>query len=431
MEHGTSLNAYDALRDRGFIKQETRFEEHVSGESSAGPANKISKSIRELLASTQVTYYVGFDATADSLHIGSLMPIMAMSWLQKAGHVPVCIIGGGTTMIGDPSGKTQMRQMLTKETIDVNGVGILRQLKRYLDISEEKGQFLDNADWLMPLNYVDFLRDFGRFFKVNEMIKTDAYKRRLEREEGLSFIEFNYQLLQAYDFLLLHEKYGCVLQMGGDDQWSNILAGIDLIRRVKRRGACGMTFPLLTTVRGQKMGKTESGAVWLDPAKTSPYEYFQYWVNADDRDVERFLKYFTFLSLAEIEELCARPGSDLRQARLRLAYEATKITHGTGEAEKAQSASKRLFAREGGGTDIPTTSLQKAEVVGMKVTELLVKTGLCSSKSDAARLIRGGGLYVNNVKFEDGNSAVESVLDLDGRVLIRKGKKTYHQVVVN
>lgn len=333
-------------------------------------------------------------------------------------------------MIGDPSGKTEMRKMLSKEDIASNGQSLLAQLKRYLDFGEGKGLFVNNADWLLPLNYIEFLRDFGKYFKVNEMIRAEAYRMRLEREEGLSFIEFNYQLLQAYDFLVLYEKYGCTVQMGGDDQWSNILAGIDLIRKVKQGNSHALTFPLLTTARGQKMGKTESGAIWLDAAKTSPFQYYQYWINSDDRDVEKFLKFFTYLPLEEITKLCAQGGQHLRAAKEVLAFEATKITHGEDEAQKAQATSKSLFGDKGAEVShAPSTTISKSEVGELKLTEVLVKIGFSSSKSEAFKLIKAGGLYVDGKPVAEGVT-LSQLLTNDSTVLLRKGKKTYHKVVV-
>ena len=323
-------NAFEILQERGFVAQ--------TNDEAA---------IRAALGSRQLTYYIGFDPTASSLHCGSLVPIMAMAHLQRSGHKPIGLIGGGTAMVGDPSGKTEMRQMLSFEDISANGAGILGQLRRYLHLESGAGASANNADWLMRLNYIEFLRDIGRYFRVNEMIRAEAYKARLEREEGLSFIEFNYQLLQAYDFLQLFERHGCVLQMGGDDQWSNILAGTDLIRRKHQKQAFCITFPLLTTARGEKMGKTAAGAIWLDAARTSPYDFYQYWINTDDRDVRRFLALFTFLPMSEVEALGAAQGAELNAAKEVLAFEATKLCHGeaprwrwasTSEAPPGQSS---------------------------------------------------------------------------------------------
>ncbi len=421
-------DAYQELKDRGFIRQETA----PVDVRHLGTHELIETlSAEKRLKSGQTTFYVGFDPTSDSLHVGSLMPIMAMMHLQRAGHIPICIIGGGTALIGDPSGKTQMRQMLSEEDIASNGRGILAQLEQYLSFENGSGVFVNNAEWLTKLNYIEFLRDIGKHFRVNEMLRMEAYKARLERNEGLSFIEFNYQLLQAYDFLVLFEKYGCTIQMGGDDQWGNILAGIDLIRKVRQSASHGLTFPLLTTASGQKMGKTETGAVWLDAAKTSPYEYYQFWINTDDRDVERFLKFFTFLPLGNIADLCAEGGSLLRHAKEVLAFEATQITHGYDAAVEARESSERLFASGGSGAaNVPSLSLTKSEADLLKLTEILVRTGLSSSKSEATKLIKSGGVSVDNVKVTDEKVFLSEFLKEKSSLLLRKGKKTYHRVDV-
>lgn len=405
----------ETLKERGFLQQCTD-----------------EPGLAKLLKEQSVTFYCGFDPTADSLHCGSLMPIMAMAHLQKAGHKPVAIIGGGTAMVGDPSGKTELRKLLTPDEIAHNGRGILGQLQRYLALDGERGRFVNNADWLMPLKYIDFLRDIGRYFKVNEMIKAEAYRQRLEREEGLSFIEFNYQLLQAYDFLLLHQQHGCLLQIGGDDQWSNILAGADLIRKLETKQAFGLTFPLLTTARGEKMGKTASGAVWLAAERTSPYQYYQYWINTDDRDVERFLAYFTFLPMDEVRKLGRLQGQELNGAKKVLAFEATKLCHGEAAAEKAKADTAALFA--GGGGDlsaVPTTKLDRAALAaGVPFVELMVTTGLAESKNAARRLIQQGGAYLNDKAVSDPNLIVkDDALDGDA-LLLRQGKKKYHRIVV-
>ncbi len=415
------MNVYKELFERGFVRQETGLVERPP------KSGKMVSTLEELLEREKVTFYVGFDPTADSLHVGSLTPIMAMVHLQRAGHVPIAIIGGGTAMVGDPSGKTTMRQMLSKEAIALNGEKILAQMKRYLKFGDDVGLFLNNADWLLSLGYIDFLRDVGKYFRVNEMIKLESYRLRLEREEGLSFIEFNYQLLQAYDFLVLYDRYNCTLQMGGDDQWSNMLAGSDLIRRTRQGQAYSLTFPLLTTAGGQKMGKSESGAIWLDPRKTSPYDFYQYWINTDDRDVERFLKFFTFLPLDQIAALCAEGGSSLRKAKEALAFEATRITHGDEEAKKARNTSRNLFAGSGDSSDVPATEISNAEADAMKITDLLVKTKLSSSKSEATKLIKGGGVYVDNSQISDPAAGVAGLFS-GKSILLRKGKKTYHRV---
>ena len=422
------MNVYDELVARGFIKQETTgtIPDPNNKEPNAPP---LDYPLREKLAREKVTFYVGFDPTSDSLHIGSLTPIMAMAHLQRAGHVPIAIIGGGTAMIGDPSGKTTARQMLPQETITANGVGILGQLKRYLQFGEGAGLFINNAEWLLKLGYVDFLRDVGQYFRVNEMIKTEGNRIRLGSSSGLSFTEFGYQLLQAYDFLVLFDRHNCTLQMGGDDQWSNILAGSDLIRRMRQGQAYSLTFPLLTTATGAKMGKSESGAIWLDPAKTSPYEFYQYWINTDDRDVERFLKFFTFLPLTEIQSLCAEGGASLRNAKEVLAFETTKITHGEEEAGKAKAASQALFGGEGDLSHVPTTELSGEEAGKMKVVDLLVRIGFASSKTEATKLVKGNGVSVDDKLVSDSAAGILS-LSANGSLLFRKGKKTFHCVKI-
>jgi tyrosyl-tRNA synthetase len=408
------MNAIDVLEQRGFLKQ-------CTGKDS----------LVELFTSKRVTFYAGFDPTSDSLHVGSLVPIMAMSLLQKLGHRPIAVIGGGTTMIGDPSGKTEMRRMLTREEITSNGTGILSQLKRYLSFGSNDAIFADNADWLIGLNYIEFLRNIGRHFKVNEMIRTDAYCQRLERQEGLSFIEFNYQLLQAYDFLVLFDTYNCILQIGGDDQWSNILAGTELVRKTRKHNVLGLTLPLITTATGRKMGKTESGAIWLDEARTSVYDFYQYWINTDDRDVERFLKLFTELSLENISVLCNKD-EDIRHAKEVLAFEATKLAHGEEKATKTKNTSRSIF----GGlmndlTSVPTIEIDESILgVGISVTELFCKTKLTASKSAANRLIEQGGAYVNEIKVNAINTVVNMDTVTNGYILLRKGKKTFYRIVI-
>jgi len=414
-------NVFDTLKARGFVRQ-------CTGEED----------VARLLAEKQITYYVGFDPTADSLHAGSLVPVMAMAHLQRAGHQPIAIIGGGTTMIGDPSDKTEMRQLLPREQIAANGASILEQLQRYVklnarmpDTDKTDGLFLDNAEWLLPLNYIDFLRYIGKHFRVNEMLRAEAYRQRLEREEGLSFLEFNYQLLQAYDFLCLYQRYGCVLQIGGDDQWSNILAGVDLVRRLEGERVYALTFPLLTTAGGAKMGKTAGGAVWLDANKTSPYEFYQYWINTDDRDVERFLAYFTFLPMDEVRRLGGLEHEAIREAKAVLAYEATKLAHGKAEADKAQTASRAAFG--GGGQELaamPTTTLPTGRIhAGIPIMELFHEVGLARSRSEARRLIQQGGAYINEKQYRAIDTVADATLLEDNALRLRAGKKRYHRVV--
>jgi len=408
-------NVLQVLRERGFVQQCTDEE-----------------ALAKVLAEGSVVYYCGFDPTAESLHCGSLTPIMAMAHLQRAGHHPIAIIGGGTAMVGDPSGKTEMRKMLSRQHIEKNAQGILSQIRRYLDLDGEKGSALNNAEWLLPLNYIEFLRDIGKHFRVNEMIKAESYRLRMERETGLSFIEFNYQILQAYDFMSLAKKHGCRLQIGGDDQWGNIVAGVDLARRMLGKDVYGLTFPLLTTARGEKMGKTAGGAVWLDASRTSPYEFYQYWINTDDQDVRRFLALFTFLPMDEVERLGSMQGADLRQAKEVLAFEATKLCHGQAEAEQARAASRAAFGGQGDDVSaMPATTIATARVeAGIPVIDLFVEVGLTSSRSEARRLITQGGAYVGGQQVKSIDDVVDGRFVEDGAIMLRFGKKKFHRVVV-
>ncbi|MGQ9780237.1 MAG: tyrosine--tRNA ligase [Bacillota bacterium] len=403
-------SVYDVLVERGFVRQVTH-----------------EDALRELLEKEQVTFYIGFDPTADSLHVGSVLPLMAMAHLQRAGHRAIALLGGGTAMIGDPSGKTEMRKMLTRETIAANAERFKEQIGRYLVLDGERGLLLDNSEWLLPLNYIGFLREIGVHFSVNRMLEAECFRMRMER--GLSFIEFNYMLLQAYDFLVLYRRHGCRLQMGGDDQWSNILAGTDLIRRMEGAEAFGLTFPLLTTSSGRKMGKTEAGAVWLDPAKTSPYEFYQYWRNTEDADVMRFLALYTFLPMEEVRRLGSLRDRAINEAKKVLAFEATKLAHGEEAAARAQAAAEALFEGAGDGEGIPTTVLRPEEVgEAISILDLLVRTGLAPTRSEARRLIDQGGVTVNGEKVE----SIAFLLPpkkLQGEgVIIRKGKKGFHRV---
>jgi len=408
-------NAFDILRERGFVAQVTD-----------------EPAVRALLGAGPVTFYIGFDPTASSLHCGSLVPIMAMAHLQRAGHTPLGLIGGGTAMVGDPSGKTEMRKMLDFDAISANGLGILGQLRRYLNLDGAAGLSANNADWLLKLNYIEFLRDIGRYFRVNEMVRAEAYRARLEREEGLSFIEFNYQLLQAYDYLSLFERHGCMLQMGGDDQWSNILAGTDLIRRKHGKQAFCITFPLLTTARGEKMGKTATGAVWLDAERTTPYEFYQYWINTDDRDVRRFLALFTFLPMDEVDRLGSAEGVALNAAKARLAFEATLLCHGESAALGARAASLAAFGAGGDFNAIPSTRVGPARLsAGIALVDLLVETGLAASKGEARRLMQQGGAHVNDVSVHDIQARVGPADIRDGALLLRAGKKKVHRVILS
>jgi tyrosyl-tRNA synthetase len=414
-------NVYDELKERGFVAQ-------VSDEAA----------VRRMLGGNTVTFYVGFDSTAFSLHAGSLVPIMAMVHLRRAGHRAIAVVGSGTTMVGDPSGKTEMRPILEESVIRAQGQAIHIQLSRYLRFDGTNAIAVDNADWLLPLPYIGFLRDIGRHFSVNRMLAAEAYKLRLEK--GLSFIEFNYQLLQAYDFLTLYRKYNCTLQMGGDDQWGNILAGVDLIRRVEGGTAEALTFPLLTTASGAKMGKTAQGAVWLDKDKFSPFEFFQYWVNCDDRDVGRFLRIFTLLPLDEIARLEALKDSRINEAKRVLAFEATKITHGELEAEKARTAAAAAFlkvdqAEFGSSSDnvalLPTTAVPRSRLEeGISPAGLFTEVGLTPSRKEAKRMIEQGGLYVNDGRVESVERLV-SVKDLGpgGDIILKAGKKKVHRIV--
>ena len=422
-----SGQVYNELKERGFVAQ-------VSDEGA----------VRKMLGGIPVTFYVGFDNTASSLHAGSLVPIMAMVHLRRAGHRAIAVVGSGTTMVGDPSGKTEMRQMLDEATIRANGRKIHAQLDRYLHFDGTNAVAVDNADWLLPLNYVRFLREIGRHFSVNRMLAAEAYKLRLEK--GLSFIEFNYQLLQAYDYLKLFREYGCTLQMGGDDQWGNILAGVDLIRRVEGGTAEALTFPLLTMASGAKMGKTAQGAVWLDKEQFKPFDFYQYWINVDDRDVGRLLRLFTLLPLDEVRRLEGLKDSGINEAKRVLAYEATRITHGEEEAEKARQAAAAAFGKVvnvvgsidaksdviGDITVLPTTKITRARLeAGVSPAELFTEVGLTPSRKEAKRLIEQGGLSVNEERIESLTRLI-TVKDLgpDGGLLLKAGKKKIHRIVV-
>lgn len=423
-------NVLDVLKARGFIEQTTH-----------------DDALRDYLDSKQVTCYIGFDPTASSLHVGSLIPIMSLAHMQRNGHRPIALVGGGTGLVGDPSGKTEMRKILTVEDVAANVVGLKNQLSRFIDFSDNNAIMVNNADWLTKLEYIPFLRDIGRHFSVNRMVKAESYKMRLESEEGLSFIEFNYMVLQAYDFLELRKGYDCRLQMGGSDQWGNIVAGIDLIRRVEGQSAFGITFPLITTASGAKMGKTAVGAVWLDPDRTSPYDYFQFWVNTDDRDVMRFLALFTFLPLDEIRSLATLEGADLNAAKSILAFEATRLAHGDEEALKAyQSASSMFGSRRLPDALLPSSQIPRAQDTSddetvpqleMRVEEfkdgipcfkLFHAVGLADSSGAARRLIQQGGGYVNGRRLERFDEMV-TVKDIDDmQILLRAGKKHFFKI---
>lgn len=406
-------NVYHVLEERGFVSQ-------VAGEAE----------LARLLEAAPVTAYIGFDPTASSLHAGSLVQLMTLAHLGRAGHRPIAILGGGTAMVGDPSGKTEMRQMLTREAIEENGRHLKEQIGRFVDFESGGALLFDNATWLLPLNYIEFLRDIGRHFSVNRMLSFESYRIRMEK--GLSFLEFNYQLLQAYDFLVLFREHGCRLQVGGDDQWGNIVAGMDLIRRITGEQAYGFTTPLLQTASGEKMGKTATGTIWLDPGLTSPYDFFQYFRNTDDRDVERFLGFFTFLPMDEVRRLGALQDAALNQAKEILAFEATRIVHGRVAAEQARAAARSAFGAGGqGAAGIPSTPLPSDRLAaGVPVVDLFAETGLCKSKSEARRLIKQGGARVGDRRVT-GIEEVITTRDLhEGSLLIRAGKKKVHRLVL-
>ena len=405
-----SQNVYDVLQERGFISQTTHEE------------------LRELLGKEKVTFYIGFDATADSLTAGHFLTIMAMMHMQKAGHRPIALLGGGTTMIGDPSGKSDMRNMLTKETIDHNAKRFKEQLSRFITFDDDKAILANNADWLLNLNYVEFLREVGVHFSVNKMLTAECYKQRMER--GLTFFEFNYMLMQGYDFLELNRRYGCKLEMGGNDQWSNILAGADLIRRKEKKDAYGLTLTLLTRSDGVKMGKTMAGAVWLDPEKTSPYDFYQYWRNIEDVKVEECLSLLTFLPMDEVRRLGALEGAEINKAKEVLAYEVTKIVHGEEEAKKAQTAAKAMFVSGGANEDAPTFEYEADKLAeGIDILTMLVDSKLCTTRSDARRMVQQGGVSVNGKKV-DAIDATFGKADFDDkdRILLKKGKKKFCQI---
>lgn len=406
-----STNVYDILLERGFIEQVTHEQE-----------------IRELLGKEKVTFYIGFDATADSLTAGHFLTIMAMMHMQRAGHRPIALLGGGTTMIGDPSGKSDMRTMMTKEKIMHNAECFHKQLAKFIDFDNDNAIIANNADWLLDLNYVDFLREIGVHFSVNKMLTAECYKQRMEK--GLTFFEFNYMLMQSYDFWKLHKEYGCCLELGGNDQWSNIIGGVELIRRKEQKPAYGLTFKLLTTSEGIKMGKTMKGAVWLNPEKTSPYEFYQYWRNIEDVKVEECLGLLTFLPMDEVRRLGALKGAEINKAKEVLAYEITKIVHGEEEAAKAQEAARAVFAGGGKSEDMPTTLYDKSELdEGKDLITLLVDTKLAPTRSEARRLIMQGGITVNDVKVTEVDKVFTTDdFDAEGALVIKKGKKGFHQI---
>lgn len=404
------MNIYDELLSRGYIAQATHEDE-----------------LRDLLEREKVTFYIGIDATADSLHAGHFLTLVVMKRMQEAGHRPILLLGGGTTLIGDPSGRDDMRQIMTRETIEENAEKIKKQVSRFIDFDDGKALMLNNADWLTQLNYIDFLRDYGPHFSINRMIRMDAYKSRLE--QGLSYFEFSYMPLQAYDFLHLYRETNCKIQMGGSDQWSNIIAGIDLIRRVENQDAYGLTFNLITTTSGDKMGKTQKGALWLDPEKTSPYEFFQYWRNVEDASVETLLLRYTMLEIEEIEKLID-PESNINEAKEVLAYELTGLVHGKEEADKALEAAKALFSGAGNLDDMPSTDL-KQEWIGQAWLDVLLELDFIPSKGEGRRLIKQNGLRLNDKPLADPWVKVEEEDFEQGYALLRRGKKAYFKIDSN
>ena len=406
------MNVYEELKARGIIAQVTDEE-----------------AVEKKLTQEKIRFYIGFDPTADSLHVGHFVQIMVMAHMQRAGHTPIALFGGGTGMIGDPSGKTDMRKMLTRETIEHNVECFKKQMSKLVDFSEGKAIMVNNADWLMNLNYIDFLREIGVHFSVNRMLAFECYKQRLER--GLSFFELNYMLMQSYDFLVLNRKYDCLMELGGDDQWSNIIGGVELCRKCENKEVYGMTFKLLQTSDGRKMGKTEKGAVWLDPEKTSPYDFYQYWRNVDDADVINCMKMLTFIPVEQIEEYAKWEGSEINKAKEILAYEVTKLIHGQEEADKAQSAARALFTNKADSEHMPTTVLSAEDFVDGKINIMrcMVRAGLAKSNGEARRLIDQGGVSVDDEKLTTFDYDIpESKFDNGGYIVIKKGKKSFNKI---
>ena len=403
------MGVYEELVERGLIAQVTD-EEHI----------------RDLVNNGKAVFYIGFDPTADSLHVGHFMALTLMKRLQEAGNKPIALIGGGTAMIGDPSGRTDMRQMMTKEMIDHNCECFKKQMSRFIDFGEGKAMMVNNADWLLDLNYVEVLREVGACFSVNRMLSAECYKQRMEK--GLSFLEFNYMIMQSYDFYSLYQKYGCNLQFGGDDQWSNMIGGMELIRRKLGKEANAMTITLLTNSEGKKMGKTQKGAVWLDAEKTTPYEFYQYWRNVDDGDVIKCMKLLTFIPMSEINEYAKLEGAELNKAKEALAYSLTELVHGKEEAEKAQAAAKALFAGGADDSNMPTTEVEQSDLEDGKITvlSLMIKAGMIKSNGEGRRLIQQGGISVNDEKISDVFTAV-SADELKDSVIVKKGKKVFHK----
>ena len=403
------MKLYDELVARGLIAQVTNEDE-----------------IREMIDNGKATFYIGFDPTADSLHVGHFMALCLMKRLQMAGNKPIALIGGGTAMIGDPSGRTDMRSMMTRETIQHNCDCFKKQMERFIEFGEDKAKMVNNADWLLDLNYVDVLREVGACFSFNNMLRAECYKQRMEK--GLSFLEFNYMIMQSYDFYRLFQTHGCNLQFGGNDQWSNMLGGTELIRRKLGKDAHAMTITLLLNSEGKKMGKTASGAVWLDPNKTPPYDFYQYWRNVGDQDVLKCLRMLTFLPIEQIDEMDSWEGSQLNTAKEILAYELTALVHGTEEAEKAQQAARALFSGNGNTENMPTTVI--ADAIGMGILDVMVSAGLAASKGEARRLVQQGGVSVNDQKVTDATATLSETDFAEGAAIIKKGKKVYHKITL-
>lgn len=400
-----NVNVFDTLKERGFVAQCTNEAE-----------------LRELFAKEQVTFYIGFDPTADSLHAGHFIALMAMAHMQRAGHRPICLVGGGTGTVGDPTGRSDMRKMLTDEDIEHNCECFKKQISRFIDFSDGKAIMVNNGDWLRKLNYIDLLRDVGVCFTVNRMLAAECYKQRWEK--GLTFLEFNYMVMQGYDFLELNRRYGCKLEMGGDDQWSNIIAGVELNRRKNNTTVYGLTNKLLTKSDGKKMGKTAGGALWLDAEKTSPYEFYQYWRNVDDADVEKCLSLLTFLPMTEVKKLASLEGSKINEAKSVLAYEVTKIVHGEEEADKAKKAAEALFGGAGAAADMPTVKVE----IDKKLLDVLTAGKVFASKSEGRRLIQQNGLSLNDVKVSDVDYILTDADFKDGEAIVKKGKKKYYKL---
>ena len=401
----------DELLERGYIKQFTHEAE-----------------TRELLEKEKITFYIGFDPTADSLHVGHFIAMMFMAHMQKAGHRPIALLGGGTAMVGDPSGKTDMRKMLTKEQIQHNVDSIKKQMERFIDFTDDKALIVNNGDWLLDLNYIDFLREVGAHFTVNKMLSAECFKKRLATENGLSFLEFNYMLMQGYDFYVLNKKYGCKMELGGDDQWSNMIAGVDLVRKKSRDNVFAMTCALLTNSQGEKMGKTVGGALWLDPEKCSPFDFYQYWRNVADADVEKCLKLLTFVPMDRIKELSSLEGAAINEAKKVLAFEVTKLIHGEEEAKKAEEASQALFAGGNDMTNVPTEVIKK-EFIGKSLIDALVDVKIFPSKAEGKRIIKQGGLTINEEKVTDFMRLLTEEDLKDDGALIKRGKKKFYKLI--